>query len=87
MTLVQPPHRDEIARRVQEFLDRHQPREYRVEVDAEAVLQDDGWYHVVIKSPGDVRDRDFYDTLANAESDLNDQNDGHQYLLVPAIAD
>ena len=87
MTNVQPPRRGEIATRVQDFLDRHQPRGYRVEVDRDAVLQDDGWYHVVVKSPGDVRDREFYDALANAESDLNEQNDGHQYLLVPAIAD
>lgn len=87
MTIVEPAHRQTIARRVQGFLDRHQPRNYRVEVDAEAVLEDDGWYHVVVKSPGDVRDRDFYDALASAEADLNDENDGHQYLLVPAIAD
>jgi hypothetical protein len=87
MTLVQPALRSEVARKAQDALDRHQPRGYRVEVDIEAILEDDGWYHVVVRSPGDVRDRDFYDALSNAEADLNDANDGHQYLLVPAIVD
>ena len=87
MTVVESEHREDIAVRVQKALDRHQPRGYRVEVDRDAILQDDEWYHVVVKSPGDVRDRDFYDALASAEADLNDRNDGHQYLLVPAIVD
>ncbi len=87
MTIVDTSLRGEIARRVQDALDRYQPRRYRVAVDPDAILQDDEWYHVVVTSPEDVRDRDFYDALATAESDLNDENDGHQYLLVPAIAD
>jgi hypothetical protein len=87
MTIVEPALRVQIARRVQEALDRHQPRAYRVQVDSDGILRDDDWYHVVVKSPEDVRDRDFYDALASAESDLNDQDAGDQYLLVPAIAD
>jgi hypothetical protein len=86
MTDVAPRVRDEVARRVQDALDRHQPVRYRVEV-ADAIMEDDDWYHVVVTSAGDVRDRDFYEALARAESDLNDRNDGHQYLLVPAIAE
>jgi hypothetical protein len=87
MTLVDAQTREQIARQVQEALDRYQPRKYRVEVDPDAILEDGEWYHVVVKSPGDVRDRDFYDALAKAEVDLNDQLDGHEFLLVPAIAD
>ncbi len=87
MTLVQPELRSEVARRAQDALNKHQPRGYRVEVDADAILEDDDWYHVVVRSAGDVRDRDFYEALSNAEADLNDANDGHQYLLVPAIVD
>ena len=88
MTIVEPMTvREDIARRAQAALDLHQPRHYRVAVDASAILQDDEWYHIVVKTPGDVRDRDFYDAIAEAESDLNDENDGHQYLLVPAIAE
>jgi hypothetical protein len=86
MTQVQPPLRDEISNRVQAALDRHQPRRYRVAVDHDAILEDDGWYHVVVVSENDERDRDFYDALAEAEAELQDQN-GHQFLLVPAIAD
>jgi hypothetical protein len=88
MTVIEPANlRVQIAEQVQAALDRHQPRKYRVVVDSDAILEDEGWYHVVVKSIGDVRDRDFYDAIARAESDLNEANNGHQYLLVPAIAD
>ena len=86
MIQVQLPLREEISARVQAALDRHQPRRYRVSVDHDAVMEDDGWYHVVVVSDNDARDRDFYDALAEAEAELQDQN-GHQFLLVPAIAD
>ena len=78
--------RECIARLVQEALDRHQPRKYRVEVDRNAIMEDDQWYHVVVKSEGDARDRDYYDALVNAEEDLRNREDGHEYLLVPAFA-
>ena len=87
MTLVNPTARAEVLRRVQAALDRYQPRKYRIEVDPDGILEDNAWYHIVVKSPDDVRDRDFYDALGSAETDLNEQNDGHQYLLVPAIAE
>jgi hypothetical protein len=87
MTLVDDALRNEIARRVQDALDKRQPRKYFVKVDADAILEDDEWYHVVVKSPDDVRDNDFYEALSTAECELNDKSDGHQYLLVPAIAD
>jgi hypothetical protein len=78
--------RKKIAKLAQEALDRHQPRKYRVSVDPSAILEDDGWYHILVTTPNDVRDRDFYDALAEAEGELQDGN-GHQYLLVPVIAD
>ncbi len=87
MKLVEQPLRDEIARKVQEALDRHQPRQYRIEVDRNAIMADDDWYHVVVKSEGDQRDRDFYDALVSAEEDIENKSDGHTYLLVPVIAD
>jgi hypothetical protein len=87
MTQVNPKLRGDIAQTVQKALDRHQPRSYRVAVDLDAILEDDGWYHVVVKSDDDRRDRDFYDALASAEEDLNDKLDGHQILLVPVIAE
>jgi phage baseplate assembly protein W len=87
MKLVKPALRSEIASRVQDVLNRYQPRGYRIKVDTKAILEDDDWYHVVVKSPNDRRSRDFYDALAEAETELNEKEDGHQYLLVPAIAD
>jgi phage baseplate assembly protein W len=87
MTIVSPTLRNQIVQQVQEALDRHQPRAYRIEVDPEAILEDTEWYHVVIKTPNDVRDRDFYDALAQAETELNEASNGHQFLLVPAIVE
>jgi hypothetical protein len=75
-----------VADLAQAALDLHQPRRYRITVNRDAILEDDGWYHIVVLTPADVRDRDFYDALAEAEADLQDQQ-GHQYLLVPAIGD
>ncbi len=87
MTMVEPNLRQCIAGRVTAALDRHQPRAYRLEVDAEAIIEDDGWYHVVVRSPDDVRDREFYDALADTEAELNDADSETRYLLVPAIAE
>jgi len=70
----------------QEALDRHQPRSYRISVNRDAILEDDGWYHIVVTTPGDRRDRDFYHAIAEAEGELQDEA-GHQYLLVPAVGD
>jgi hypothetical protein len=87
MTQVDISMRSRIARRVQAALDRHQPRKYRVTVDEDAILEEDGWYHIVVQSENDERDRDFYDALAEAEGELNDGTDANQFLLVPAIGD
>jgi len=87
MTVVNQDLRMQIANRVQAALDRYQPRNYRVQVDPAGIVEDGEWYQVVVTSTNDRRDRDFYDALASAESDLNDQDPHHQYLLVPVIAD
>jgi hypothetical protein len=79
---------DEMKRVVslaQEALDRHQPRSYRVRVEPGAVLKEDDWYHVVVRSDNDdVRTYDFYDVLAEAEAELQDQQHLN-ILLVPAV--
>ena len=77
--------KDRIAKLAQEALDKYQPRTYRISVDRNAILQDGDWYHIVVTTPNDVRDRDFYDALAKAEAELQDDA-GHQFLLVPTIA-
>jgi len=81
-----PQTRHEIATRAQEALDRHQPRSYRVSVNPDAILEEDGWYTIVVTAENDRRDRDFYDALAEAEAELQDEQ-GNQYLLVPVIGE
>jgi hypothetical protein len=78
--------RDQVAAAAQQALDHHQPRAYRISVDRDAILEDEGWYHIVVTTENDQRDRDFYDALAEAEAELQDQN-GHQYLLVPTVGE
>lgn len=85
MTLVAANEREQIAQKVQEALDRHQPRNYRISVNKQAIYKEDDWYHIVVVTPDDVRDRDFYDALAEAELELNEKSAGQEYLLVPAI--
>ena len=80
---------DEVARitqLVQRALDKRQPRGYRVEVEPGAVLREDDWYHVVVRSDQDVRNYDFYNVLAEAEAELQDDAKLN-VLLVPAVRD
>ena len=87
MTVVDSRLRPQIAQKVQTALDHHQPRRYRILVKEDAILEDDGWYHVVVETTNDERDRDFYDAVAEAEAELNDSTNDKQYLIVPAIGD
>jgi hypothetical protein len=87
MTLVDTMLRSQIAQKVQAALDRHQPRHYRIVVDENAILEEDGWYQVVVQTDNDQRDRDFYDAVAETEAELNDASKDKQFLLVPAIGD
>jgi hypothetical protein len=87
MTLVDTTMRSQIAQRVQAALDHHQPRRYRIVVNEGAILEEDGWYQVVVQTANDERDRDFYDAVAEAEAELNDASKDKQFLLVPAIGD
>jgi hypothetical protein len=78
--------RQRIAGLAQAALDKRQPRTYRIEVDAENVLQEDEWYQVLVRTPGDVRTYEFYDVLAEAEGELQDEQ-GLHILLVPVAGD
>ena len=87
MTLVTDSQRRRaIATQAQGALDHHQPRRYPIRVNSDAIFEDDGWLTIVVETPGDVRDRDFYDALAEAEAELQDEQ-GNQYLLVPGLGD
>ena len=87
MTAISDP--AEVARitaLVQRALDKHQPKTFRVRVKPGGVMGDDDWYHVVVTSDQKVRTYDFYDVLAEAEAEIQDEA-GHQVLLVPTIGD
>ena len=77
---------DRIVRIVQQALDKRQPAGYRIEVVPDAVLQEDNWYQVVVRSDKDVRSYDFYNVLAEAEAELQDELKVN-VLLVPAVGD
>lgn len=84
MTPVTDPYEiDRLTRLAQAALDRRQPTTYRIEVVPQAVLQEDEWYQVIVQSDNDVRAYEFYDVLAQAEAELQDEQDLH-VLLVPA---
>ena len=78
--------RQRIARLAQQELDKRQPRDYRIEVDVNSVLHEDDWYQVLVKTSGDVRTYEFYDVLAQAEGELQDEQ-GLHILLVPVVGD
>jgi hypothetical protein len=85
-TVADVQKRQRIAEQAQHALDRHQPRKYRISVNPNAILEEDGWYTIVVTTENDQRDRDFYDALAEAEAELQDEQ-GNQYLLVPVVGD
>lgn len=87
MTVVTDTH--DIARLtqlVQQALDKRQPPGYRLQVQANGILQEDDWYRVIVQSDRDVRTYDFYDVLSEAEAELQDQ-EHLNVLLVPAVGD
>jgi len=79
--------RSQVATYVQSELDKHQPRNYKISVQKNAVLAEDDWIQILVVSPDDQRDRDFYDALAATEQALSARDDGLNYLLVPVIVD
>jgi hypothetical protein len=87
VTLVaDPTERERVATLAQAALDRHQPKAYALRVARDSVLQEDDWYRVVVTTPDDVRTYEFYDALAEAEADLQDEQ-GLNILLVPVAGE
>ena len=65
--------KSQIITLVQEALDRHQPKNYRMTVARDAVVRnDDTWYVVVEPSREDVQSYDFNARLAEAAAELWD---------------
>ncbi len=74
----------ELARK---YLEPHQPADYRLDVCAAGVQREDDWYYVVVEpSRNDIRSHDYSSRLAEAELDLQ-ENEDLRILFVPALPD
>ena len=79
--------RDEIATVVQGFLDKEQPKGYRLDVDKTGIRQDhDWWYVTVVPDQPGVRAYDYAYTLTETEEKLQDEIQ-MKILLVPVLVD
>ncbi len=77
--------RARIVALAQKYLEPHQAPDYRMEVEADSIQQDDDWYYVVvIPSRYDIRSYDYSARLAEAELDLQEKEQLN-VLLVPAL--
>jgi hypothetical protein len=77
--------RRQMADLAQRYLDRHQPKEYRIEVNPEAVaLRGDTWFIVAepdrVKAPG----YDYINRMTEAAMELEEKEKVHVFL-VPVI--
>jgi hypothetical protein len=69
----------------QQYLERHQPSSYRLNVVQDGVRQDNDWWYVLVQPDReDVRSYDYYGRLAEAEIDLKDAEHVN-VLLVPVL--
>jgi hypothetical protein len=77
---------EDIARAVQDYLDRHQPANFKLSVVREAIRQDDDWWYVtVVPIPPSVRSFDYASILTDVEDKIRQQI-GVNLLLVPTLA-
>ena len=69
----------------EKYLEPHQPKDYRLHVRPKGLRQDgDYWYVVVQPDKEDVRSYDYYGRLAEAENDI-EENEDLKILLVPTL--
>jgi 3-deoxy-D-arabino-heptulosonate 7-phosphate (DAHP) synthase len=82
---VQKP--EQVLELARQHLEKYQPREYRLEVLADGIRQEDDWWYVLVRpSRDDIRAYDYAGRLAEAEQDLRDASDV-KVLLVPVLPD
>lgn len=73
----------EVLDTVEEYVNRHQPSAYRLDVSRTDVRHDgDWWYVVVAPSQEDIRAREYSDIMEQIEDQLKAQR-GLKVLLVP----
>ena len=77
--------RQQIIEIAEKYLEPHQPKDYRLNVRPKGLRQDgDYWYVVVQPDKEDVRSYDYYGRLAEAENDI-EENEDLKILLVPTL--
>ena len=78
---------DDVARLVQSFLDKRQPKEYRLDVEPSGIRQDDDWWYVtVVPDRAGVRAYDYAYQLTETEDAIREAK-SITVLLVPALVD
>ncbi|MDM8006814.1 MAG: hypothetical protein QUV05_11790 [Phycisphaerae bacterium] len=85
MTSVPQSQQEKVVELVRRYLDRHQPKDYRLEVVPDGVQQEDDWYYVVIRpEPENAGSYEYYGYLTEAEQELQEK-ENVKVLLVPAL--
>ena len=75
----------DIRQLVERYLERHQPEDWRLEVQPDQIRQDGDWWEVVVHpSRREVYSYEYYGRLAEAEGDLADA-EGINVMLVPLL--
>lgn len=74
---------DEVLNIVEEYVNKHQPKAYHLDVSRRDVRHDGDWWYVVVKpSQVDVRAREYSDIMEQVEDQIKSQR-GLKVLLVP----
>ncbi|MGQ9651563.1 MAG: hypothetical protein ACUVXJ_15760 [Phycisphaerae bacterium] len=85
MTSVPQSQQEKVVELVRRYLDRHQLKDYRLEVVPDGVQQEDDWYCVVIRpEPEDASSYEYHGYLTEAEQELQEK-ENVKMLLVPAL--
>ncbi len=76
--------RQTVGRKVEQSLANHQRPGWRVEVLKEEITREDDWWHVPVRPDQETRRTiQYYDLLAEVESELQDKED-LKIVLIPA---
>ena len=75
----------EVLDTVEEYVNRHQPKAFRLNVSRQGVRHDgDWWYVVVAPEPEDIRLRDYRDLMEQVEEEIEAEKQ-LKVLLVPTL--
>ena len=75
---------DKIIKSVQESI-KHHPKaaQWDIEIVKDSLRQEDDWWYLAVRPKKNVRTNDYYELLADVESELQDEKNLN-ILLVPA---